>query len=101
MPYVVTGNCLKCRFTECVTVCPVECFHFDDQMTYIDPETCIDCGGCVAACPVQAIYEAATLPEDLHDWIGINATKAAELPVLSKRLEPLPEAETRKRELGF
>ena len=46
MAYVVTDNCRGCRFTECVTVCPVECFHVGDTMTYIDPENCIDCGGC-------------------------------------------------------
>ena len=49
MPYVVTDLCTGCRYTECVSVCPVECFHVDDTMTYIDPQNCIDCGGCVPA----------------------------------------------------
>ena len=52
MAYVVTDNCVDCRFTQCVAVCPVQCFHVDETMVYIDPESCIDCAGCVAACPV-------------------------------------------------
>ncbi|MGH8473216.1 MAG: indolepyruvate ferredoxin oxidoreductase subunit alpha, partial [Gammaproteobacteria bacterium] len=57
MTTIVTDNCLLCRFTDCVTVCPVNCFHGDDEMLYIDPEVCIDCSACVPECPVHAIYE--------------------------------------------
>ncbi|MFZ0650053.1 MAG: 4Fe-4S binding protein, partial [Pseudolabrys sp.] len=54
MPHVVTDNCHLCRFTDCVAVCPVECFHSDEERTYIDPDVCIDCGACIPACPVHA-----------------------------------------------
>lgn len=101
MPHVVTDNCQKCRFTECVTVCPVECFHYDEGMTYIDPDACIDCGGCIPVCPVKAIYDTDSLPEHLELWIEINAERASVLPVLEKKLDPLPDAEARKVELGF
>ena len=101
MTTVVTENCQKCRFTDCVAVCPVECFHYDDEMLYIDPEVCIDCGACISECPVKAIFEEDDLPEDLHQWIEINATKAPDLPVLLAPMDPLPGAEERKDELGF
>ena len=101
MTTVVTDNCRKCRFTECISVCPVECFHFDDEMLYIDPKVCIDCSACLPQCPVQAIFEVDNLPDDKTDWIEINATRAAVLPVCSTTLEPLPGALERKAELGF
>ena len=54
MPYVVTDNCQRCRFTDCVEVCPVDCFYADKEMLYIHPDECIDCGACEPACPVEA-----------------------------------------------
>ncbi|CAO3440984.1 4Fe-4S binding protein [Azospirillum endophyticum] len=100
MAYVVTDACSGCRYTECVTVCPVECFHIDDRMTYIDPENCIDCGGCAPACPVGAILADYLVPADKREWIGINRNRAGETPVVSARLPPLPGAEERRRMLG-
>ena len=84
MTYVVTDNCRGCRFTECVTVCPVECFHLDDTMTYIDPENCIDCGGCAPACPVGAIEPDYRLPADKKFWIEVNRKRAAETPEIGR-----------------
>jgi ferredoxin len=101
MTTVVTDNCRACRFTDCVTVCPVNCFHGDDEMLYIDPEECIDCGACIPECPVQAIFEEPDLPQDKSEWIAINAEKAPLLPVIDEKEEPLPTAEKRKAELGF
>jgi ferredoxin len=101
MTFVVTDNCRKCRFTDCVAVCPVDCFHADAEMLYIDPEECIDCGACVPECPVEAIYDEAQLPDDQHEWIKINAERAPRLPVINDTEEPLPTALTRKKELGF
>lgn len=100
MPYVVTDLCSGCRYTECVTVCPVECFHFDEAMTYIDPEMCIDCGGCVPVCPVGAIRAAHQLTGESAQWIAINRSRAAELPVLTGRLPPLPGAEASRKALA-
>jgi ferredoxin len=101
MPHIVTDRCLRCRFTECVTVCPVACFHGDAQMLYIDNAACIDCSACVPACPVHAIYEQSDLPQDMNEWIEINAQRAAELPIVSDKQTPLPGAEARKAELGY
>jgi ferredoxin len=101
MTFVVTDNCKGCRFTDCVAVCPVECFHGDDEMLYIDPEECIDCGACVPECPVEAIYDEAQLPDDKSQWLQINADKAKDLPVVAEKGDPLPGAEERKEELGF
>jgi ferredoxin len=101
MTFVVTDNCQRCRFTDCVTVCPVACFHGDSEMLYIDNETCIDCGACVPVCPVHAIFEEYDLPEEQQKWIAINAEKAPGLPVVNDKGEPLPTAEARKQELGY
>jgi ferredoxin len=89
MAIVVTEKCENCRHTECVTVCPVSCFHGDDRMLYIDPEACILCQACVPVCPVQAIYDEADLPSDLLEWTAINAERAAKLPVIDERQPPL------------
>ena len=101
MTYVVTDNCRRCRYTDCVEVCPVDCFHADEEMLYIHPDECIDCGACVPECPVEAIYDEAELPEDLSHWLQVNADRAPELPVISKREPELPTAEARRRNLGF
>jgi len=100
MTTVVTDNCERCRFTDCVTVCPVACFHGDELMLYIDPIVCIDCGACVTKCPVEAIYEEP-IPEDKQRWIEINATRAPGLPAIKTKQEPYPGAEERRKALGF
>lgn len=101
MTTIVTDNCRGCRFTDCVTVCPVECFHYDDDMLYIDPVVCIDCSACVPECPVGAIFELDDLPEGKEEWIEINAKRASKLPVCEGKMEPLPGAHERKAELGL
>jgi ferredoxin len=101
MTYVVTDNCQDCRYTDCVAVCPVECFHSDDRMLYIDPDECIDCGACEPECPVSAIFEDGQVPPDKQDWIQINADKAPGLPLITDKTDPLPSADERKKALGF
>lgn len=101
MTFVVTENCNRCRFTDCVAVCPVDCFHGDDDMLYIDPNECIDCGACVPECPVEAIYDETQVPDNLQSWVQVNAERAPNLPVVNKKSDPLPEAEERKAKLGF
>lgn len=101
MTYVVTENCKGCRFTDCVTVCPVDCFHGDAEMLYIDPDVCIDCGNCVPECPVEAIYDDASLPAEMKPWLETNAIKVRMLPVVNEKQAPLPDAEERKKKLGF
>ena len=101
MTYVVTDNCPSCRFTDCVSVCPVDCFHGDGDMLYIDPEECIDCGACEPECPVEAIFEDTDVPEGQEKWIELNAEKAAELPVVAEKQDELPSAAAKKASLGF
>lgn len=94
MPHVVIENCTGCRFTDCVSVCPVSCFHGDDERLYIDPTACIDCGACVPLCPVSAIVEDIDLEDD--QWLDANAEKAPRLPVVRAKQTPLPGAEARR-----
>jgi ferredoxin len=101
MTFVVTSNCHRCRFTDCVAVCPVDCFHGDAEMLYIDPTACIDCGACVPECPVEAIYEEGTVPDDEAHWLAINAERAAILPVVNVKEPPLVSAEEKAQKLGF
>jgi ferredoxin len=101
MTFVVTDNCQRCRFTDCVAVCPVDCFHGDDEMLYIDPNECIDCGACVPECPVEAIFDETQLADDKKQWIKVNADKAGGLPVINSKQDPYPGAEERKEKLGF
>jgi ferredoxin len=101
MTFVVTETCRRCRYTDCVAVCPVECFHGDAEMLYIDPDVCIDCGACVPECPVEAIYEEGALPPELEPWLAVNAEKSKVLPVVNQKVEPLGTAEERARALGY
>jgi ferredoxin len=89
MAVVVTDKCRDCRYTECVTVCPVVCFHGDDRMLYIDPVSCILCQACIPVCPVQAIYDEVDLPPEMTRWVEINAERAAALPLIEDKQTPL------------
>ncbi|HEX2734955.1 MAG TPA: 4Fe-4S binding protein [Polyangiaceae bacterium] len=100
MTFVVTSNCERCRYTDCVEVCPVDCFHGDDQMLYIDPYRCIDCGACVPSCPVEAIYDEGSLPQEEEAWLELNRERSARLPVVNTKCEPLPGARDRLKSLG-
>ena len=103
MTYVVTENCKGCRFTDCVDVCPVECFWGDAEMLYIDPEECIDCAACVPECPVEAIFAEDEVPGGQEAWTGVNAEKCASgtLTNVTAKEDPLPGAEERKKALGL
>lgn len=101
MSIVVTDNCESCRFTECVKVCPVSCFHTDDKMVYIDNNVCIDCCACIPVCPVQAIYSEDDLPTEKLKWVEINQEKAAVLPLITKPMDPLPTAADKRAALGY
>ena len=73
MTFVVTENCIKCKYMDCVEVCPVDCFHEGPNMLVIDPEECIDCTLCEPECPVEAIFEEAATPDKWKNFIQINA----------------------------
>jgi ferredoxin len=79
MSYVVCEPCYDCKYTDCVVVCPVECFYQDEKMLYIDPTECIDCEGCVPECPVEAIFHETTVPARWTEFIQLNAERVREL----------------------
>jgi len=94
MTYVVTEYCDGCKYTDCVEVCPVDCFHEGPNMLYINPEECIDCNACVEECPVEAIYADADVPEKWESYTKLNEEKCLEFPVISESKEPLETAKT-------
>ena len=93
MAYVVTENCIKCKYTDCVDVCPVDCFHEGPNFLVIDPEGCIDCTLCVAECPAEAIFAEDDVPDAQRHFIALNAELAQQWPSLGARREPFPEAD--------
>lgn len=93
MTHVVTEACIQCRYTDCVDVCPVDCFHAGPNFLVIDPEECIDCAVCVAECPAGAIYAEEDLPEGQEVFIQLNADLSLQWEVLSSSQGPLPDAE--------
>ena len=80
MTMVVTEPCIGCKDKSCLVVCPVECFHEDERMVYIDPEECIHCGPCVPECPTEAIFYIDDVPEKWASYIALNAEKAKSCP---------------------
>lgn len=90
MTFVVTENCIKCKYTDCVEVCPVDCFHEGPNFLAIDPEECIDCTLCEPECPVEAIVSEDDLPEDQAEFLELNAELAAKWPVITE-IKDAPE----------
>lgn len=93
MTFVVTESCINCKFTDCVEVCPVDCFHQGPNFLVINPDECIDCALCEPECPVDAIFSEDDLPADQSDFIQINAEKSKIWPNITAHQEALPEAE--------
>ncbi len=93
MAYVVTENCIKCKYTDCVDVCPVDCFREGPNFLVIDPDECIDCTLCVAECPVEAIYAEDDVPDNQLDFIALNAELSKEWEPIIEKKESLPEAD--------
>lgn len=89
MTYVVTAPCHGCKYTDCVVVCPCDCFHEGDQMLYIDPTECIDCDACVSECPVEAIFPEWQVPPQWQEFIQLNAEMAPQTPSITERKQPL------------
>ena len=95
MTYVVTESCIKCKYTDCVDVCPVDCFREGPNFLVIDPDECIDCTLCVAECPVEAIYAEDDVPENQQHFIALNAELSqAGWKTIVERRDPLPDADT-------
>lgn len=90
MAHVVCEPCLECKYTDCVVVCPMECFYQDEKMLYIDPDDCIDCGACVPECPVSAIFLDNEVPTKWNQYLELNRSRVLEL-------KKIPEANVREK----
>jgi ferredoxin len=90
MTYVVTENCIRCKYMDCVEVCPVDCFYEGENMLVIHPDECIDCGVCVPECTAEAI-QSDTEP-NVETWLELNAKYASLWPNITKRKEPPADA---------
>lgn len=93
MTYVVTENCIQCKYTDCVDVCPVDCFVEGPNFLAINPDECIDCTLCVAECPAEAIFAEDDVPADQQHFIELNARLAKVWPVITARKEPMEDAD--------
>lgn len=92
MTFIVGDNCVRCKYTDCVEVCPVDCFHEGPNFLVIDPEECIDCALCEPECPAGAIFAEDDVPDDQQHYIALNAELSLTWPVISEQKDPLPDA---------
>ena len=93
MTPVVSENCIKCKYTYCVDVCPVDCFREGPNFLVIDPDECIDCAVCIPECPANAIFAEEDLPADQLAFIKINADLSPQFKSITKRKAALPDAD--------
>ena len=96
MTYIVKDECIKCKLTDCVDVCPVDCFYEGENMLVINPDECIDCGVCEPECPIEAIKADDELPPDQIEFIEINLKLAEVYENITEAKDPLPQAEKYK-----
>jgi ferredoxin len=100
MAYVVTEPCIKCKYTDCVEVCPVNCFYEGANFLVIHPDECIDCGACEPVCPTKAIFPESDLPSEYAEYKGLNAQFATQWPNIAEKKAALPESEKFKDQKG-
>ena len=102
MTHVVSESCIRCKYTDCVDVCPVDCFREGPNMLVIDPDECIDCAVCIPECPVNAIYAEEDLPADQMAFIKLNIELSPQpgWKSITKRKAPLADAEDWKDKTG-
>ncbi|HEX7047566.1 MAG TPA: ferredoxin FdxA [Gammaproteobacteria bacterium] len=93
MTFVVTENCIKCKYTDCVEVCPVDCFHEGPNFLVIDPDECIDCSLCEPECPINAIFSEDDLPNEQQHFLELNAELSRDWPVITEKKDAPPDAE--------
>ncbi len=93
MTFVVTEECIKCKYTDCVEVCPVDCFHEGPNFLVIDPDECIDCTLCEPECPVEAIHPEDDVPAHQREYIALNAELAKLWPVISEKKDAPDDAD--------
>ncbi|NYZ16003.1 ferredoxin family protein [Azospirillum sp. RWY-5-1] len=94
MPYVVTDDCIRCKYTDCVEVCPVDCFYEGENMLVIHPDECIDCGVCEPECPAEAIVPDTDGRAEA--WMQLNREYSAQWPNLTRKKDSLPDADEYK-----
>lgn len=93
MTHVVAEPCIACKYTDCVDVCPVDCFVEGENFLAINPDECIDCGACIPECPTEAIFTEDDLPEKWAEYTELNAKLAETWPVIDQKKDPLPDAD--------
>ena len=93
MPFIVVESCIKCKYTDCVEVCPVDCFHEGPNMLVIDPDECIDCTLCEPECPVEAIMSDEDVDENMQNFIELNAELSREWPVINSMKDAPADAD--------
>lgn len=93
MAFVVLENCIRCKYTDCVEVCPVDCFHEGPNFLVIDPEECIDCTLCEPECPIEAIVSEDDVPDDQQEFIKLNAELSRHWPVITEKKDAPPDAD--------
>jgi len=89
MPHIVTESCIRCKYTDCVDVCPVDCFREGPNMLVIDPDECIDCAVCIPECPVEAIKAEEDVPAEQQHFVALNAELCKTWPSIT-RTKPAP-----------
>jgi len=98
MTYIVKDECIKCKLTDCVEVCPVDCFYEGENMLVINPDECIDCGVCEPECPIDAIVSDVNYnKEDKDKWLDINKKYSNIWPNIKEKKEPYPENDKFKK----
>lgn len=93
MTFVVGDNCIKCKHTDCVEVCPVDCFYEGPNFLVIHPDECIDCALCEPECPIDAIFAEDEIPPGQENFIELNQELAEIWPNISEQKEPLEDAD--------
>ena len=93
MTFVVTEQCIKCKYTDCVEVCPVDCFHEGPNFLVIDPDECIYCTLCEPECPVEAILSEDDLSDEQQQYLALNAELSRDWPVITEKKDAPPDAD--------
>jgi ferredoxin len=91
MAHIVTESCIRCKYMDCVSVCPVDCFYAGENMLVIHPDECIDCGVCIPECPVQAIVPDTN--DQIFEWALLNRTYAEQWPKITEKAIPPHDAD--------
>jgi ferredoxin len=100
MAYIVAEPCIKCKYTDCVEVCPVNCFYEGKNFLVIKADECIDCGACEPVCPTKAIFPESDLPPKWDEYKALNNDLAAKWPNISAKKDALPDADAWKEKDG-